>query len=62
MAKFKQLEGDAVGLVMLGKDGGDVQIGLSQEQSDMLQMFAAMLSQHSPLAKLGEDYNLYFKK
>ncbi len=62
MAKFKQLEGDAVGLVMLGKDGGVVQIGLSQEQSDMLQMFAAMLSQDSPLIKLGEEYNLYFKK
>ena len=62
MAKFKQLEGDAVGLVMLGKDGGVVQIGLSQEQSDMLQMFAAMLSQESPLVKLGEEYNLYFKK
>ena len=62
MAKFKQLEGDAVGLVMLSKDGGVVQIGLSQEQSDMLQMFAAMLSQDSPLIKLGEEYNLYFKK
>ena len=62
MAKIKQGEVGTVGLIMLGDDGGVVQIGLTPEQNTMLQAFVAVLSQHSPLAKLGEDYNLYFKK
>lgn len=61
MVKFKQLDKEAVGLVVSGKDGEVVQIGLTQEQSDMLQVFVAMLSKESPLVKLGEEHNLYFK-
>ena len=59
--KFSRLELGKVGLVQETEDGRIIQIGLRPEQSEMLQLFLATISQDAPLVQMGEDYELILK-
>lgn len=59
--KFSRLELGKIGLVQETKDGRIIQIGLRPEQSEMLQVFLATISQGQPLVQMGEDYELVLK-
>jgi len=59
--KFSRLELGKIGLVQETEDGRIIQIGLRPEQSEMLQMFLATISQGAPLVQMGEDYELILK-
>lgn len=56
--RFKNLDTGKVGLIQQDDDGSIVQIALTQDQSEMLQYFLAMLSMEKPLVKMGPEYNL----
>lgn len=62
MKAFEQLEIGKVGLVRETDDGRIRQIGLTPNQSEMLQSFLAILSNESPLVQMGDDYDLILKK
>lgn len=51
-----------IGLIQQQSDGTIVQLGLSQEQSDMLQAVVESLSQIKPLVRLPSEYNLSLKE
>ena len=59
--KFTRLELGKIGLVQETEDGRIIQIGLRPEQSEMLQIFLATISQGKPLVQMGEDYELILK-
>ena len=59
--KFTRLEIGKIGLVQETKDGRIVQIGMTPEQSDQLQILLGALSQQHPLVQMGEDYDLVVK-
>lgn len=59
--KFSRLELGKIGLVQETEDGRIIQIGLRPEQSEMLQMFLATISQGKPLIQMGEEYDLILK-
>lgn len=59
--KFSRLELGKIGLVQETEDGRIIQIGLRPEQSEMLQVFLATISQDAPLVQMGEDYELVLK-
>ena len=61
MAKFERLNIGAVGLVQETEGGRIRQIGLTGEQSNMLQVLVASISSGSPLVQLGEEYDLVLK-
>ena len=61
MENFKRLELGKFGLVQETEDGRIVQIGLSVEQSEILQLFLATISKDNPLVVMGEDYELVLK-
>ena len=61
MSRFKELKTGEVGLIQQLKDGRIIQIGLTIDQSKMMQMFLAALSKDSPLIQMGDDYELEFK-
>ena len=61
MAQFERLEIGQVSLVQETEDGRIRQIGLSEEQSKMLQILVASISQGSPLVQMGEEYDLILK-
>jgi hypothetical protein len=61
MANIERLELGKIGLVRVTSDGRIVQLGLTVEQSEMLQFFLATISQDNPLVVMGEDYELVFK-
>jgi len=61
MAKFERLEIGSVGLVQEAEDGRIRQIGLTEEQSKMLQILVAQISKDSPLVQMGEEYDLVLK-
>lgn len=42
-------------------DIADRQIGLTEEQSRMLQILVAQMSKGSPLVQMGEEYDLVLK-
>ncbi len=58
---FSRLELGKLGLVQETEDGRIIQIGLTPEQSEMLQVFLATISQDKPFVKMGEDYDLVLK-
>ena len=58
---FKELNEGKVGLIQKGENNTVVQIALTEEQSDMLQMFLSAISKEKPLVKLPSDYDLVFK-
>ena len=61
MAQFERLEIGAVGLVQETEDGRIRQIGLTEEQSRMLQILVASISNGDPLILMGEEYDLKLK-
>lgn len=61
MAKFKNLEVGKIGLIQQDKNGVIQQIGLTQEQSDILQLFLAGMSKGKPFVCMGHDYELELK-
>jgi hypothetical protein len=61
MAQFERLEIGQVSLVQETEDGRIRQIGLTEEQSKMLQILVASISQGSPLVQMGEEYDLVLK-
>ena len=61
MAEFKNLETDKIGLIQQSESGEITQIGLTEEQSQMLQYFVASISQDSPLVRMPSEYNLQLK-
>lgn len=61
MASFLELEVGKIGLIQQDDEGNIIQIGLSKEQSEILQLFLASLSKESKLIKMPEIYNLVFK-
>lgn len=61
MAQFERLDIGAVGLVQETKDGRIRQIGLTEEQSRLLQILVAQISKESPLVQMGEEYDLILK-
>lgn len=58
MKNFKEIPQGQIGLIQRTKHGEIVQIALSQEQSDLLQIFLATLSKKSSLVRLPKEYNL----
>lgn len=46
------------GIIRQLQDGRIVQIGLTETQSIMLQLFLSQLSKEKPLLQLGEDWDL----
>lgn len=50
-----------IGLIQQDKNGSITQLGLTQEQSDLLQAFVGSLSQEKQLVRLPSDYNLFSK-
>ena len=56
--EIQQAELGSVGLVQELPDGTIVQLGLTKEQSQLLQMFLATLSKEKPLVRLPKQYNL----
>lgn len=50
-----------IGLIQQA-DGSIVQLGLTQEQSDILQAFVGSLSKEKPLVQLPSEYDLFFKE
>jgi hypothetical protein len=61
MAQFERLSIGRVGLVQETEDGRIRQIGLTEEQSKMLQVLVASISQGEPLVQMGEEYDLVLK-
>lgn len=52
---------NTVGLITQTEDGRIIQLGLSQSQSDALQLFVAAMSKEKPIVSLGIHYELEFK-
>lgn len=61
MAKFERAEIGSICLVQETEDGRIRQIGLTQEQNKVLQIFLASLSKSTPLVKMGEEFDLVLK-
>ncbi len=61
MANFGNVETGTIALIQQDKLGRIIQIGLTKEQSQLLQIFLATLSKDSSLVKMGEDYDLVLK-
>ena len=56
-----ELELNKVGLVQRQSGDRIVQIGLTTQQSELLQEFLIKLSQYSPLIQMSEAYDLELK-
>lgn len=62
MAKFSNVEVGKIALIQQLNDGRIVQIGITKEQSELLQLFLAGLSQESKLLIMPKEYDLILKK
>ena len=58
MAQFERLEIGKLSLVQETEDGRIRQIGLTEEQSEMLQIMVAIISKENPIVQMGEEYDL----
>jgi len=58
MAQFERLEIGKLSLIQETEDGRIRQIGLTKEQSDMLQIMVAIISKENPIVQMGEEYDL----
>ncbi len=61
MSKFEKLRVGNMGLIRETEDGRIIQIGLTEINSEALQVFLAALSQETPLVQMGKDYELVLK-
>jgi len=60
--KFENVEVGTIALIQQTETGRILQIGLTEEQSRMLQFFlASMSTKESPLVQMGEDHDLVLK-
>ena len=57
MATFATLDIGKIGLIQQTETGRIVQIGLTTEQSEILQNLLAILSKDSPLIRMDEAYD-----
>jgi len=58
MVTLTQLKTGSIGLIQEQENGDICQIGLSPEQSEMLQGFLAIMSKQSKLVMMPKEYNL----
>lgn len=61
MATFETVEVGTIALIQQTEEGRILQIGLTPEQSNMLQFFLAKLSEESKLIQMPEEYDLVLK-
>ena len=61
MQNFNELEVGSIGLIQQQENGRIIQIGLTIEQSKLLQIFLAQLSKESKLIQMPKEYDLVFK-
>lgn len=61
MANFETLEVGKMALIQQTKDGRILQVGLTENQSALLQNFLAILSKESPLVQMGNNLDLILK-
>ena len=58
---FETVEVGTVALIQQTEDGRILQIGLTTNQSEMLQSFLAVISKESKLIQMPEEYDLVLK-
>jgi len=58
--EIKNAEKGSFGVIVESENGVIKQIGLTEEQSQMLKFFLASISQDSPLVALPEKFDLTF--
>jgi hypothetical protein len=61
MAKFETVKAGEIALIQVQEDGSISQIGLTKQQSQMLNFFMATLSKEQSLLKMPSDYDLVLK-
>ena len=61
MAKFENVAIGTIALIQQQENGRIVQIGITQAQINMLQLFLAKLSEERKLIQMPEDYDLILK-
>jgi hypothetical protein len=60
--KFELLDPGKFSLIQQDEDGRILQIGLTESQSEMLQISVALISNKSPVLRLGKEHDLILKK
>ena len=61
MATFETVEVGTIALIQQTETGRILQIGLTPNQSEMLQSFLAVISKESKLIQMSEEYDLILK-
>jgi len=61
MSNFQNAEIGTIGLIQQQEDGSIIQIGLTESQSKMLQLFLASISEEKSLIKMPPEYDLILK-
>jgi hypothetical protein len=61
MATFETVEVGTIALIQQTETGRILQIGLTPNQSEMLQSFLAVISKESKLIQMSEEYDLVLK-
>ena len=61
MATFETVDVGTIALIQQTESGRILQIGITQEQSNMLQFFLAKMSETSKLIQMPEEYDLVLK-
>ena len=61
MATFETVEDGTIALIQQTEEGRILQIGLTPNQSEMLQSFLAVISKESKLIQMPEEYDLVLK-
>ena len=59
--EVKELTAGQIGLVQLSEDGRIRQIGLTEQQRHLLEVFLAAISKDKPFVLLGEEWDLELK-
>ena len=61
MATFETVDVGTIALIQQTETGRILQIGLTPNQSEMLQSFLAVISKESKLIQMPEEYDLVLK-
>lgn len=59
--KVELVEVGTIALIQQTETGRIMQVAMTSEQSKMLQIFLATISQGNPLVRMGEEYDLVLK-
>lgn len=62
MVEFVHAKVGSICLIQEKEDGRISQIGLTPEQSELLQIFLSSLSKESPLVMMSEEYDLVLSR